>query len=80
MSKNTQDFDAWIRTSFVEMNTTLENAYFEREDRADVEGVGDDIKKTDPTPVPLSLEATRRDGTATDPGVRIAAIGEYRLS
>ena len=46
MSKNTQEFDAWIRTSFVEMNTTLENAYFEREDRADVEGVGDDIKKT----------------------------------
>lgn len=44
MSNNTQDFDAWIRGAFVEMNTALEEAYFARSDRADVEGVGDDIK------------------------------------
>ncbi len=45
MSKNTEHFDAWIRTSFVEMNTALEEVYFARDNRADVEGVGGDIKK-----------------------------------
>ncbi|VAV91959.1 Indoleamine 2,3-dioxygenase, partial [hydrothermal vent metagenome] len=45
MSKNTEQFDAWVRTSFVEMNSALEEVYFFRENRADVEGVGDDIKK-----------------------------------
>ena len=44
MSQNTQNFDAWIRSSFVEMNTALEEEYFSRADRADVEDVGDDIK------------------------------------
>ena len=44
MTKNAASFDHWIRTSFVEMNTALENLYFEREDRAQVEGVGDPIK------------------------------------
>jgi DNA gyrase subunit A len=39
-----------------------------------------DIKKLDPTPVPLQLEPTRRDGTAADVGYRIAAIGEYRMT
>ena len=28
-----QDFECWIRTSFVEMNTALEELYFEREAR-----------------------------------------------
>jgi Monodechloroaminopyrrolnitrin synthase PrnB len=45
LSKNTEQFDAWVRTSFVEMNTALEEVYFARENRADVEGVGEDIKK-----------------------------------
>jgi monodechloroaminopyrrolnitrin synthase PrnB-like protein len=44
MTKNAASFDRWIRTSFVEMNTALENLYFEREDRAQVDGVGDTIK------------------------------------
>lgn len=44
MTKNAASFDHWMRTSFVEMNTALENLYFEREDRAEVEGVGDAIK------------------------------------
>ncbi len=44
MSKNTESFDAWIRSSFVEMNTGLEELYFARDNRADVEGVGNDIK------------------------------------
>lgn len=40
----------------------------------------DDPRKTDPTPVTISLESTRRDGVATDIGLRIAAVGEFRLS
>jgi hypothetical protein len=41
---NVANFDRWIRTAFVEMNTELENLYFARADRADVAGVGDAIK------------------------------------
>jgi hypothetical protein len=44
MSNNAEAFDRWIRTSFVEMNTALENRYFAQEDRAQVIGVGDDVK------------------------------------
>src|SRR5450631_1563710 len=44
MSNNAESFDRWIRTSFVEMNTALENRYFSQKDRAQVIGVGDDIK------------------------------------
>src|SRR6202166_1696852 len=44
MSNNAESFDRWIRTSFVEMNTALENRYFAQEDRAQVIGVGDDVK------------------------------------
>lgn len=45
MSANTEAFDAWIRSSFVEMNTALEETYFAQPDRAAVETVGGDIKK-----------------------------------
>ena len=45
MSRNVEAFDAWIRSTFVELNTALEDLYFEQEDRADVEGVGDDLKQ-----------------------------------
>src|SRR6266478_7828278 len=44
MSNNAESFDRWIRTSFVEMNTALENRYFSQDDRAQVIGVGDDVK------------------------------------
>src|ERR1700749_2766474 len=44
MSENLDAFDRWIRSSFVELNTELENLYFAREDRAQVEGVGDALK------------------------------------
>ena len=44
MSDNAAAFDRWIRTSFVEMNTELENLYFARENRSQVVGVGDPIK------------------------------------
>lgn len=40
-----QAFDTWIRGGFRDMNTALEELYFSREQREQVEGVGDDIKQ-----------------------------------
>ncbi len=37
-------FEGWIRTSFVEMNTELEELYFAKENRSDVIGCGGSIK------------------------------------
>src|ERR1700754_4267454 len=45
MRKRAEAFDRWIRTSFVEMNTGLENLYFGQRDRARVIGVGDGLKQ-----------------------------------
>ena len=44
MSSNAEAFEHWIRTSFVQMNTELEELYFAQQDRAHVLGVGDGIK------------------------------------
>src|SRR5579872_1194156 len=44
MTHKAESFDQWIRTSFVQLNTELENLYFAREDRALVEGCGESIK------------------------------------
>ena len=44
MSNAAAKFDKWIRSSFVEMNTELEELYFAQEDPQHVEGVGDKIK------------------------------------
>ncbi len=38
------DFDRWIRTSFIDMNTELEEIYFAQDNRAAVQSVGDPIK------------------------------------
>jgi hypothetical protein len=45
MSRNVEAFDAWIRSTFVELNTALENLYFEQENRASFDGVGDELKR-----------------------------------
>ncbi len=45
MSK-AESFDRWIRSSFVQLNTELENLYFAQDDRARVEGCGDSLKAT----------------------------------
>ncbi len=45
MSNNTEQFDHWLRTSFVEMNTELEEMYFAQENRQAVAGVGESIKQ-----------------------------------
>lgn len=44
MSTLSEAFDLWIRGSFMQMNTELENLYFEQEDRSDVSRVGGDLK------------------------------------
>src|SRR5580658_3892249 len=44
MTSHVEAFDLWVRTSFVQMNTELENLYFASNDRARVEGVGEPIK------------------------------------
>ena len=45
MSNNAEAFEHWIRTSFVQMNTELEELYFAQPDRTRVIGVGDGIKQ-----------------------------------
>ena len=44
MSNNAEAFEHWIRTSFVQMNTELEELYFAQGDRSRTMGVGDNIK------------------------------------
>jgi hypothetical protein len=46
MSSRADAFEDWIRSSFVQMNTELENLYFARDNRAQVIGCGDAIKAT----------------------------------
>jgi hypothetical protein len=41
---HTECFEGWIRSSFVEMNTALENLYFSQEDRTQILGRGDSVK------------------------------------
>jgi hypothetical protein len=43
MSRSVDTFEAWIRSTFVELNA-LEELYFAQEDRSNVDGVGDDVK------------------------------------
>jgi Monodechloroaminopyrrolnitrin synthase PrnB len=45
VSTNVEAFDAWIRSTFVELNTELEELYFAQQDRASVERVGDELKE-----------------------------------
>jgi Domain of unknown function (DUF1864) len=44
LGNKVEGFDRWIRTSFVELNTALENLYFAQDDRARIVGVGDNLK------------------------------------
>jgi hypothetical protein len=44
LGNKVEAFDRWIRTSFVELNTALENLYFAQDDRARIVGVGDNLK------------------------------------
>lgn len=46
MALASDNLDGWIRSSFRQMNTELEELYFAQSDRANVDGVGEGIKKT----------------------------------
>lgn len=46
MSDKAEAFEHWIRTSFVEINTELEQRYFAQDDRARVEGIGEPLKRS----------------------------------
>ncbi len=46
MSRNVESFEQWIRTSFVQMNTELEEIYFAQQDPGAVMRVGDSVKAT----------------------------------
>ena len=43
-STRAENFERWIRGSFVAINTELEELYFRQQDRSRVEGVGDALK------------------------------------
>ncbi len=45
ITSNVANFDSWIRTSFVEMNTELEQVYWAQENRADVTVGGNIVKQ-----------------------------------
>ena len=45
MMVNSKKFDTWIRTSFVELNTELEELYFSTEQSLNIEGVGEHLKQ-----------------------------------
>jgi hypothetical protein len=44
VTANVERFDLWIRNDFVNMNTQLEQLYRQQTDKANVTGIGDDIK------------------------------------
>lgn len=81
MSANADAFDHWIRGPFVAMNSELEELYFARSDRADVEGVGEPIKSRlrdegHKHVVALWLEGNTGDGFETAFGV-LGNVGMY---
>lgn len=67
MSVNVRDFDHWIRNDFKQLNTELEELYFARTDRANVEGVGDSLKQRILTEGGRHVRALLKEGN-TDQG------------
>jgi Monodechloroaminopyrrolnitrin synthase PrnB len=80
MSK-AETFDRWIRTSFVQLNTELENLYFAQADRAQVQGCGESLKATlrdegHVHVVALLAEGNTGDGFESAFGV-LGSVGMY---
>ncbi|MCL9783400.1 DUF1864 family protein [Vibrio sp. S4M6] len=46
MTDNTWKFDEWIRNEFVQQNNELESLYWQQCDKANVEGIGEEIKES----------------------------------
>lgn len=68
--KNAQ-FDNWIRTDFVKINTELEELYFTQSDPANVEGVGTSLKQELETKGRELIVALLKEGN-TDEGFEAA--------
>ncbi len=67
MTSNVEQFDAWIRKRFVDLNSELEEMYFAQSDRANVDGVGDSAKKAIYEEGKVLAESLRQEGN-TDEG------------
>ena len=66
ISPRVEAFDGWIRSAFVDLNTELEELYFAQDDRAQVEGVGDDIKGAVARRRPRLCRRSARGGNTGD--------------
>ncbi|QDP02333.1 PrnB family protein [Thalassotalea sp. PS06] len=44
MTANTRAFDRWIRNEFCQLNSDLETLYWQQDDRANVENIGEELK------------------------------------
>jgi len=66
MSTKAEAFDRWIRSSFVELNTELENLYFARPERALVIGIGDSLKSRLRDEGNVHVEALLAEGNTGD--------------
>ncbi len=81
MTPGAEAFDRWIRGSFVEMNTELEEIYFAQENREAVEGIGDDIKQQlveEGTPHIVALLAENNTYEVFDSGFSVlGCLGLY---
>lgn len=66
MTVNAELFDRWIRTSFVAINTELENLYFAQGDRSQVIGIGDAFKHTLRDEGHVHVEALLAEGNTGD--------------
>jgi hypothetical protein len=91
MTVNAELFDRWIRTSFVAINTDLENLYFAQADRSQVIGIGDTLKHTlrdegHVHVVALLAEGNTGDGFETafnvlgNVGMYLAALRRHELT
>lgn len=80
MSDNASRFDEWIRSRFVDLNTTLEEIYFAQGDRAAVEAAGGAEKRALADEGRVHVEALRREGN-TDEGFDVAfdVLGDLGL-
>jgi hypothetical protein len=81
MSTHSDAFDHWIRSSFMQINTELENLYFAQDDRADVGRCGANLKtqlrdEGHVHVVALLAEGDTGDGFATAFGV-LGNVGLY---
>lgn len=67
MSRHVENFDAWIRARFVDLNSALEEVYFAQADRSNVDGVGAAEKKAIFEEGRVFVSALRDEGN-TDEG------------